>query len=67
MKHSQKAVELEPESAGYLDTLAEINFRKGNRDKALELMKKCSEMDKNNGYYQAVGTVQESTVQQPNS
>ena len=51
LKHSQKAVELEPESAGYLDTLAEINFRKGNRDKALELMKKCSEMDKNNGYY----------------
>jgi len=51
LKYAAKAVELEPRNAGYLDTLAEVNFRKGNRDKALELMKKCVELDQKNGYF----------------
>ncbi len=52
IKHSERAVKLEPKSSGFLDTLAETYFRKGNRERALELMKKCNEMDKNNVYYQ---------------
>jgi tetratricopeptide (TPR) repeat protein len=51
LKHSQKAVELEPKAAGYLDTLAEIHFRKGNREKAVELMKKCIEFEPANSYF----------------
>jgi tetratricopeptide (TPR) repeat protein len=51
LQHSRKAVELEPKVPGYLDTLAEIHFRKGDRDKALELMKKCVELDAKSGYF----------------
>ena len=51
LKHSQKAVELEPKNAGYMDTLAEVHFRKGERDKALSIMKECSEMDPKNAYF----------------
>ena len=50
-KHSEKAVKLRPESAGYIDTLAEIHFRLKNRPKALELMKKCAEIEPKNPYY----------------
>lgn len=51
LKHSQKATELEPKTAGYLDTLAECHFRKGDREKALTLMKQCVELDAKNPYY----------------
>ena len=51
LKHSQKAVELEPKNAGYMDTLAECHFRKGDRDKALALMKQCAEIDGKNAYF----------------
>lgn len=51
LKHSQKAIELEPKNAGYLDTLAECHFRKGDRDKAQEMMKKCIEFDPKNVYF----------------
>lgn len=51
LKHSQKAVELEPRNAGYLDTLAECHFRKGDRDKALALMKQCVELNSKNPYF----------------
>ncbi|MCA9175317.1 MAG: hypothetical protein KDB14_12610 [Planctomycetales bacterium] len=43
--HSQRAVSLEPDSATYLDTLAEIEYRLGSRDEALRLMRKCLELD----------------------
>ena len=38
LKHAQKAVEQAPRTAGYIDTLAEVYFRKKDRVKALELM-----------------------------
>jgi hypothetical protein len=50
-KHAEKAVEKSPKSAGYIDTLAEIHFRKKDRTKALELMKKCVALDSGNPYY----------------
>ena len=52
VKHAQKAVELEPKNAGYLDTLAEAHFRRGEKEKAIELMKKCITMDAKKSYYQ---------------
>jgi len=36
LAHAQKAVELSPKSASYLDTLAEVHFQKGDRAKAVE-------------------------------
>jgi tetratricopeptide (TPR) repeat protein len=50
-KHAEKAVEKSPKSAGYIDTLAEVHFRKKDRTKALELMKKCVALEPGNPYY----------------
>jgi hypothetical protein len=35
LEHARKAVEQEPGNAGYLDTLAEVHFQRGDRGKAL--------------------------------
>lgn len=51
LKHAQKAVEVAPAQAGYLDTLAEVHFRLKDRAKALELMKKCASMEPSNAYF----------------
>lgn len=51
LKHAQKAVELEPKNAGYMDTLAEVNFRNGNREKALSIMKECVALDPKSTYF----------------
>jgi tetratricopeptide (TPR) repeat protein len=51
LKHAQKAVEVEPKSAGYIDTLAEVHFRKGERDKAIALMKQCVELEPQHSYF----------------
>ncbi len=51
LKYAQKATETEPANAGYLDTLAEVWFRKGDRDKAIAQMKKCVELDPKNNYF----------------
>jgi tetratricopeptide (TPR) repeat protein len=51
MKHAEKAVEQAPQYAGYIDTLAEVHFRKKDRTKALELMKQCVKLEPGNPYY----------------
>jgi tetratricopeptide (TPR) repeat protein len=51
LKHAQKSVELDPDDARHLDTLAEVHFHKCDRDKALSLMKKCIELDPKRPYY----------------
>jgi tetratricopeptide (TPR) repeat protein len=43
--HARKAVELAPNSASYLDTLAEVHFQLGDQAKAVELMRRCLELD----------------------
>jgi len=50
-QHASKAVALEPANAGYLDTLAETEFQRGNTARALELMKRCRELDPKNAYF----------------
>ena len=50
-KHAAKAVELEPNNAGYLDTAAETEFQRGNTAKALTMMKRCQELDPKNDYF----------------
>ncbi len=51
LEHARKAVELEPENAGYLDTLAEVYFQRGNNDEAIKTMKKCLELSPTRTYY----------------
>ena len=46
-----KAVELAPDNAGYLDTLAEIHFQRGDKDKAVALQKRVVELDPKRSYY----------------
>jgi tetratricopeptide (TPR) repeat protein len=51
LAHAQRAVELEPESAGVLDTLAEVQFRRGDRAEAVRLAKRCVEMEPDGEHY----------------
>ena len=51
-KLARRAVELEPDSATYLDTLAEVVFLKGNVRQAVELARKCVELDPYHYHYQ---------------
>ena len=51
LEHARKGVEYEPENAGHLDTLAEVYFQRGDKDKAVELMKKCLEMQPKYDYF----------------
>jgi tetratricopeptide (TPR) repeat protein len=49
--HAQHAVRLAPTYAGYIDTLAEAHFQKGEQQKAVELMKQCITMEPKRAYY----------------
>jgi tetratricopeptide (TPR) repeat protein len=51
LTHATKAVEVAPKTAGYIDTLAEVYFRKKDRAKALELMKQCAALEPTNPYF----------------
>jgi tetratricopeptide (TPR) repeat protein len=51
LTHAKKAVEVAPKTAGYIDTLAEVYFRKKDRAKALELMKQCAALEPTNPYF----------------
>ncbi|MDA1013725.1 MAG: hypothetical protein O3A00_04630 [Planctomycetota bacterium] len=42
---AQRAVELRPKSGAYLDTLAEVHFRLGNRDEAIRFCKRAIEVE----------------------
>jgi hypothetical protein len=50
--HARRAVELEPENAAYLDTLAESLFRTGSRAEAIELAERCLKKEPNNEHFQ---------------
>jgi tetratricopeptide (TPR) repeat protein len=51
LEHARRAAELEPKNAGYLDTLAEVHFRRGERDQALAAMRQCLELTPNRDYF----------------
>jgi tetratricopeptide (TPR) repeat protein len=42
--HAQQAVKLAPDSASYLDTLAEVHFHRGNRDEAIRLSQQALQL-----------------------
>ena len=51
LAHAETAVKLEPKDTSYKDTLAEVHFQRGETDKAVELMKTCTEANPKNAYY----------------
>jgi tetratricopeptide (TPR) repeat protein len=51
LAHANRAVELKPDRAAYLDTLAEVHFRRGDRAQATRLMKRCLELDPKSDYF----------------
>jgi tetratricopeptide (TPR) repeat protein len=52
LDHAQKAVALAPTNAGHLDTLAEVHFQLGQKDRALEAQRKAIELEPKRGYFQ---------------
>jgi Flp pilus assembly protein TadD len=50
-EHALKAVELAPKAAGCHDTLAEVYFQRGDKDKAAAEQKKAIEIDPKKPYY----------------
>lgn len=48
---AKRAVELEPETAYIIDTLAEVHFRLGNADEAIRTIQRAIEIDPESAYY----------------
>jgi tetratricopeptide (TPR) repeat protein len=51
LTHAERAVELDPKYAGYRDTLAEVHFQRGDKAKAITLMKECQRLDPKHVYF----------------
>jgi predicted Zn-dependent protease len=51
LDHATRAVALAPANAGHLDTLAEVYFQRGERDKALAAQRKVVQMDPKKPYF----------------
>ncbi len=51
LEHARKATTLEPDMSSHLDTLAEVHFQRGDKDKAVELEKKCVAMQPSYEYF----------------
>ena len=49
---AQRAVELDPNNVAFIDTLAEVLFRLGRRDEAVEQIRKCIELEPKTEYFQ---------------
>lgn len=51
LNYSERAMEIVPESPEYLDTLAEVHFQLKHDEKAIEMMKRCIQLDDENPYF----------------
>ena len=48
---SQKTLETHPNDAGYIDTLSEIHYVRGNINDAIKNIQKAIQLDPNDAYY----------------
>jgi tetratricopeptide (TPR) repeat protein len=51
LQHAQQAADLAPGTAGILDTLAEVHFQRGEKDKAREIMQRCIALEGKTAYF----------------
>ena len=51
LEHGREAVRLAPDNARFLDTLAEVHFQRGERDEAVQLMRRCIQLVPSREYY----------------
>ena len=51
LEHSRKATTLAPDSSAYHDTLGEVLFQRGDKEKALVEARRCLELDPQRKYY----------------
>jgi tetratricopeptide (TPR) repeat protein len=51
LEHGLKAVELSPDSGSHWDTLAEVHFQRGDKDKAIAAQKKAVDLSPKKTYY----------------
>ncbi len=51
LTHGARAVELEPDDTASLDTLAEVHFRRGEMDKAIETINRCIALEPKNKHH----------------
>ncbi|MFV1965071.1 MAG: tetratricopeptide repeat protein, partial [Pirellulaceae bacterium] len=51
LKHAIRAVQLAPKSSAYLDTLAEVHFRRGNLQDAIRCARQCLQADPDDRHY----------------
>ncbi len=52
LKHARAAVKLEPKTAAYLDTLAEVHFQLGDRDKAVAFEQQAAALQPGRKFFQ---------------
>jgi tetratricopeptide (TPR) repeat protein len=52
-ERSRRAVALRPNTAAYIDTLAELQFIQGHQKEALELMQQCRKLEPDSPYFKA--------------
>ena len=50
LQAAERAVRLEPKNAGILDTLAEVHYRRGEKDKAIEVITRAIALEPNETY-----------------
>ena len=53
LAHARRATQMAPNKPASIDTLAEVLFRLGRRDEAVEQIKKCLEIDPKSAYYRS--------------
>ncbi len=51
LTYAKKAIALEPDVRTYAETLAEVHFRRGERDEAVRLLQPLATLDHRNAYY----------------
>ena len=51
LARATRAAEAEPENTAILDTLAEVHFRRGETDRALELVRRCIKLEPNSEHH----------------
>jgi tetratricopeptide (TPR) repeat protein len=51
-EHVQAAIRLDPNNSAYIDTLGEVQFRRGNLDEAISCAERCLQIDSLSKHYQ---------------